>query len=212
MSTRGDTGPAALAIGRTGAVGMRSVMLSTVLLDLETSDLDADRGVILCASYESSKEPGKVRTIRQDKTNPKWKTDRSDDRELVVQVCKVIRDHDVLVGHNSARFDVPMLRTRALRWGLKPLKDVKQIDPCQIAWRKFKLKSNSLGRIADFIGVADKKTPLDMSVWAEATLAGSKKAMDLIVAHCEADIRVLSGVFNMVKPFCKLIDDRGSAL
>ena len=188
-------------------------MISTLILDLETTDLDADRAVILCASYESSEEPGEIQTIRQDKTNPAWKKGiRGDDRELVKQVCKLVRDHDVVVAHNGSRFDIPMLRTRALRWGLAPLREVKLVDPCSIAWRKFKLRSNSLGRIADFVGIRDKKTPLDMSLWMEATLNGDPKAMDKIVEHCEADIRVLRGILDFVKPFVKIIDDRGSSL
>src|SRR5690606_33468630 len=115
-------------------------------------------------------------------------------RELVKRLCKLIREHDIVVAHNGSRFDIPMLRTRALRWGLRPLREVKLVDPCSIAYRKFKLRSNSLGRIADYVGIKDRKTPLDMSVWADAMLNGSKRAMNLIVKHCEADIRVLSGV------------------
>jgi uncharacterized protein YprB with RNaseH-like and TPR domain len=188
-------------------------VISTLILDLETTDLDADRAVILCCSYESSTEPGKIRTIRQDKTNPLWdKGIRGDDKELVKQVNALVREHDVIVAHNGSRFDIPMLRTRALRWHLAPLKAVKLVDPCSIAWRQFKLRSNRLGAIADFVGIKDKKTPLDMSLWADVMLNGSAKGMNKIVEHCEADIRVLRGVLDFVKPFIKVLDDRGSAL
>jgi uncharacterized protein YprB with RNaseH-like and TPR domain len=188
-------------------------VISTLILDLETTDLDADRAAILCASYESSTEPGVVRTLRQDRLNPKWKKGiRGDDKELVKQTCKLVRDHDIVVAHNGNRFDIPMLRTRALRWGLTPLREVKLVDPCQIAWRKFKLRSNRLGAVADFVGVKDKKTPLDLSIWMDVMLNGSKEGMELIVEHCEADIRVLSAVLGFVKPYIKLFDDRGSAL
>jgi uncharacterized protein YprB with RNaseH-like and TPR domain len=188
-------------------------VISTLILDLETTSLDADSGVILCASYESSEDLGVVHTIRQDETNPRWKKGvRGDDKELCKQVNALVRSHDVIVAHNGNRFDVPMLRTRALHWGLAPLREVKLVDPCFIAFRKFKLKSNSLGRIADYVGIKDRKTPLDMSIWADAYLNGSTKAMDLIVEHCEADIRVLSAVLNVVKPYIKVFDDRGSAL
>lgn len=189
-------------------------MISTLVLDLETSDLEADRGVILCASYESSDAPGKVKTIRQDdpEINADWETNRANDKELVKRVMALVKAHDIIVAHNGARFDLPFLRTRALHWGLRPLREVKLVDPLQIAWRKFKLRSNRLGAVADHLGVADKKTPLDMSVWASATLTGSRKSMNLIVEHCEADIRVLSAVLEHVKPFIRQLDDRGSAL
>jgi uncharacterized protein YprB with RNaseH-like and TPR domain len=189
-------------------------VISTLILDLETTDLSADRGVILCASYESSAKPGKVCTIRQDdpEINPDWETKRSNDRELVKRVNAIVREHDVIVAHNGSRFDLPFLRTRAMRWGLAPLRDVKNVDPLQIAWRKFRLRSNRLGAISDHLGIEDKKTPLDLSIWTAAMLDGSKKAMNLIVEHCEADIKVLSAVLPHVKQFIKILDDRGSGL
>lgn len=189
-------------------------MISTLILDLETTDLAADRGVILCASYESSEQPGKIHTIRQDdpEINPDWETKRSNDRELVKQLNQLVRDHDVIVAHNGSRFDIPFLRTRSLRWRLAPVKDVKLVDPLQIAWRKFRLRSNSLGAVADHLGIEDRKTPLDLSVWASAMLDGDKRSMNKIVAHCEADIKVLSAVLPHVKQFVKVLDDRGSAL
>ncbi len=189
-------------------------MISTLILDLETTDLDADRGVILCACYESSEEPGEVKTLRNDVVNADdWKAGkRGNDKEITKQIRELVEDHDVIVAHNGARFDLPFLRTRALRWRLRPVREVKTVDPLQIAWRKFRLRSNRLGALADHLGIEDKKTPLDLSVWADAMLNGTKKAMDLIVEHCVADIKVLSGVLPHVKPFIKIFDDRGSAL
>lgn len=189
-------------------------MISTLILDLETTDLEADRGVILCACYESSKDPGKVHTLRNDEVNARdWRKGvRGNDKELVKQVSKLVRTHDVIVAHNGSRFDIPFLRTRGLRWGLRPLMEPKIVDPLSIAWRKFKLRSNRLGSISDYLGIKDRKTPLDMSVWADAMLNGSKRSMNLIVKHCVADIKVLSAVLPHVKPFIKVLDDRGSAL
>lgn len=188
-------------------------MITTCVLDLETTDLNADRGVILCACYESSRKPGRIQTLRQDKLSKSWaKGDRGNDKELVKAIMKVVKDHDVIVAHNGSRFDLPMLRTRALRWGLKPLKEVKLVDPCSISWRKFRLRSNSLGSLADHLGIKAQKTPLHMSVWMDATLRGDKKAMNYIVEHCVADIKVLSAVLSFVKPFIKVLDEKGSAL
>jgi uncharacterized protein YprB with RNaseH-like and TPR domain len=187
-------------------------MIKTLVLDLETTDLEADRGVMLCACYESSDEPGAVVALRQDETNKRFKTTRGDDKALVKAVMAVVADHDVVVAHNGARFDLPFLRTRALFWDLPPLLEIKTVDPLQIAWRKFRLHSNRLGSLSDHLGLKDKKTPLDLSVWARATLNGDIKAMDLIVEHCVADVRVLSAVLGKVRKFIRQLDDRGSAL
>lgn len=186
-------------------------MVSTLILDLETSALEADRGIILCGVAKSS-ETG-FHTIRTDETNPKWKAGkRGDDSETVARLAGLVEEHDIVVAHYGRFFDVPFLRTRQLRWGMRPLKDVKLIDPFRIARNKFKLRSNGLASIADHVGLTDRKTPLYLSVWMEAILNGSKKAMDEIVEHCVADVNVLEGVLRIVKPFIRVLDSRGSDL
>lgn len=187
-------------------------MISTAIFDLETSALEADRGVILCACIKSSKRRGII-TIRTDHNSKGWKKGkRGDDKETVKQVAKILSEHDVLVAHNGTRFDMPFLRSRMLRWGMERMPNLKIVDPCSIAYRHFKLRSNSLAAVADHIGVKERKTPLDMSIWADAFLNGSRKAMDKIVEHCVADIKVLEGVLRVVTPYIKILDDRGSAL
>lgn len=186
--------------------------VTTLTFDLETSALEGDVGVILCCSYKSSTD-GVVRTIRTDETNPLWyKGKRGDDKETVRQIAAVLATHDVLVAHNGTRFDLPFLRTRMMKWGLPRLPDQKIIDPLSVAWRKLRLKSNRLGNISDILGIKDRKTPLDMSVWMDAVQNGSKPAMDLIVKHCVADVKVLAAVLEHVKSYVKVLDDRGSAL
>lgn len=188
-------------------------MISTLVLDIETTDLAADRGVVLCVCYESSKYPGKIVTLRNDEVSPAWrKGRRGDDKEIVRRTCRLIEAHDVVVAHNGVRFDLPFLRTRAMRWGLPALGEPKVVDPLNILWRKHRLRSNRLGALSDILGLSDKKTPLDLSVWADAMLNGSRRAMNLIVEHCVADVRVLSGVLPHVAPFIKILDHKGSGL
>lgn len=187
-------------------------MISTAIFDLETSALDANQGIILCGVIKSSKRNETI-IIRSDETNPGWKHGkRGNDKETVKRITRVLQSHDVLVAHNGNRFDLPYLRTRSIHWGLPRLPDMKLIDPLQIAWRKFKMNRNSLGSIAGHVGVRDKKTPIDWEDWMAATYDGDTKAMDRIVKHCVADVNVLEGVLEVVKPYVKVLDDRGSGL
>ena len=187
--------------------------ISTAVFDLETSALTADEGIILCGVVQSSRRT-KPYVLRIDQLDSKtWRAGkRGHDRNTVRALVELLSDHDVLVAHNGSFFDLPMLRTRQLRWGDKPMPDMKVIDPWKVAKRKFNLKSNSLARVADFVGIRDRKTPLNMSTWAAAMQDGDKAALDLIVEHCIADVRVLDGVLGFVKPFIKVLDSQGSAL
>jgi uncharacterized protein YprB with RNaseH-like and TPR domain len=189
-------------------------MIDTLVLDIETTHLSADLGVVLCMSYESSREPGEVVTLRNDVINAKdWKKgQRGNDRELVKQANAVIRSHDLHVAHYGKRFDLPFLRTRAMMQGLTPLPEMVVIDPWAIARNKFKFNSNRLDTIAKALGSVHQKTPLDLQVWRSAALDGDADAMDAIVEHCEADVHVLSFVLDQVKPFIRQYNERGSDL
>lgn len=185
-------------------------MINTLLLDIETTDLFADGGIILCVVGESSKD-GEI-VLRTDKLNKAWhKGIRGDDSKITKEVIKLIGAHDVIVAHNGVGFDLPFVRSRALYWSFSPVLNVKVIDPLLILWKKFKLRSNRLGNVSDFIGSADRKDPLDKSLWMDAILNGSEESMDSIVAHCQADVKELRDILEVVKPYCKQFDDKGSA-
>jgi uncharacterized protein YprB with RNaseH-like and TPR domain len=187
-------------------------VISSAVFDLETSDLDGDKGIILCAVIKSS-ITGKKTVIRTDKTNKDWsKGLRGNDKHTVEQISRELQKHDVLVAHNGNRFDVPFLRTRCLRWDLPTFPAMKLVDPMRIFFNKFRLRRNSLANISDYLGVKARKTPLDMSVWMDAMQNGTIASMDLIVEHCMADVDVLEAVLNKVMPFVKILDDRGSGL
>jgi uncharacterized protein YprB with RNaseH-like and TPR domain len=187
-------------------------LVSSIVLDIESTALYADLGVVLCMSYESSEDPGVVHTIRTDRTNPKdWKRGvRGNDREMVKQANEVIRGHDIIVAHNGRFFDIPFLRTRALVHRLAPLHDMVIVDPVLVARRKLRFQRNSLARMLDTLGISDKKTPLDLSVWMDVLHNGSQEGMNEIVEHCEADVKALSGLLPFVRPFIKQFDHGGS--
>lgn len=188
-------------------------MLTTAIVDLETSDLTADKGVLLVACIKSSRWKG-IKTIRIDEEDGmKWKAGmRGTDINTCRATADALQDHDVIVAHNGQWFDIPFLRTRMLKWNLPRLPDTKIVDPCQVLRRKFRMGRNSLASIVDHLNLRDKKTSLDLSVWMDAMLNGSISALDLIAKHCVADVKALEGVFNVVKPYIKVLDDKGSAL
>lgn len=186
--------------------------ISSIILDIESTALYADLGVVLCMSYESSTQPGVVRTLRTDELNPKdWKRGvRGNDREMVKKANEVIRDHDIVVAHNGRFFDIPFLRTRALVHRLAPLHDMVIVDPVRVARNKLRFQRNTLQRMLDTLGIAEQKTPLDLSVWMDVLHNGNPDAMDTIVEHCEADVRALSGLLPFVRPFIRQFDAGGS--
>jgi len=177
------------------------------VFDLETTNLSADFGVILCGVIKGVGEKPKI--FRADQLNPKWASQRSDDREVVSALVTELGGYDIWVAHNGARFDVPFLRTRLLAWGLDPLPSKKLVDPVLLARNKLRMSFNSLNQVANHLGV-NSKTDVEPRQWLHAALDGDKKAMSYIVEHCVQDVYVLEKVIGALKHYCTTINSYGS--
>ena len=151
-------------------------MISSCCFDLETSSLNANFGIVLCAVVKGS-DRKKPYVFRGDSYEPWKQGKRSDDSFLVKDIVACLSGYDVLVAHNGARFDVPFLRTRMAKWsphlecGAFPNK--KLVDPVQLARNKLRMSSNGLAALASLIG-AGEKTLVDGDVWLRASLDGDK--------------------------------------
>src|SRR5882757_10661149 len=135
-------------------------MISTLLLDIETTSLTADLGVILCACGKD--QANRKFTYRIDEmAKSDWrKGHRGYDKPIIERLIKELTKYDIIVAHNGTGFDLPFIRSRAIYWSLPRVPDIKIIDPLKILWDKFRLKRNSLGSISDFIGSKQRKDQL----------------------------------------------------
>lgn len=183
-------------------------MITSCTFDLECSSLNANFGIILCGVIKPA--DGDPIIFRADELNKRWKTQRSDDSSVVKAVVDELMKYDILVAHNGAKFDIPYLRTRMAKWGLGMFPNKKLVDPVQIARNRFKLSSNSLDSMADFLDTSTK-TRVSGDMWLRASLDGDKEAMDYVVEHCVADVLMLERLVDIVKPYCTVFNDRGSS-
>jgi uncharacterized protein YprB with RNaseH-like and TPR domain len=171
--------------------------------DLETTNLKANFGRILCASVADMY--GNVRTFRIDEEP--WKRERRrDDIALAVGLRDYLEQFDVLVGWYSKMFDIPYLNTRLLIGNERPIRsDMMHFDPI---WKAKKgsmaLHSARLDAVAKTFRLEVQKTGLDPEIWNDAA-DGEREAMDYVVEHCEKDVLVLRQAFHILKPLAKII-------
>jgi uncharacterized protein YprB with RNaseH-like and TPR domain len=181
--------------------------VSCCCFDLETTNLSADFGVILCGVVKGSQtEPV---TFRADRLNPRWPNRRSNDSHTCKAIVAELDKYDIWVAHNGAKFDVPFLRTRLLKHGLPALPNKKLIDPVLLARNKLRMSWNSLEKVAEHLGV-NTKTELRPDQWIKAALDGDKTAMHYIVEHCVADVLVLEKVIGALKIYSGTFNTYGS--
>lgn len=168
-------------------------------LDIETTGLQGDFGYMFCYSLKEldgellhrSIAPGEFRSYVFDKN-------------VVKQFLKDIEPFDRLVGYYSKdyRFDVPFLRTRALRWGLEfpEWRDYLFTDVYDLAKAKLRLNRTRLQNVCDLLGIPSKQHRLNPEVWQRAQV-GSKKALDYIQKHCDEDAFSLEEVYKRLYKF-----------
>ncbi len=164
------------------------------MFDIETTNLDADVGWMLCASFMPI--GGKAYTIRA--RGP-------DDVSVLDRIRKELYKYDYICTWYGTGFDMPFLATRLLLNGKDPIGLVKHIDLYYVARFKFKFFNNRLDNVADgLFGGESVKTKLRGSVWFAARShrrAVREKAIDYIVEHCEKDVEETGALFEKLIPF-----------
>ena len=175
-------------------------------LDIETTNLAPDFGIVLCAVIKPFGGEAKVYRIDSKK---RW---TRDDTKLVGDIITELNKYVIIVAHNGTRFDRRFLNGRALRHGLPLLNPKgKIIDPLSLAWKHLNLKMNSLEKLSWFLGCEHEKTPTLPDTWLAAAIDHDPEALQLIVDHCIADVLLLEEVLEKMQALVGNINEWGSA-
>jgi hypothetical protein len=168
-------------------------------IDLETSNLKANFGIILCWCIGT--DDGE---IYED-----WMTKEDvlagiEDKRVIESCIECIQGFDRLIGHYSSRFDIPFLRTRALIQGVDfpPQGSLLHTDVWKMAKSVLCLHSNRQAVISESLYGKTAKTRINNAAWRKAML-GDAKSMDVVVDHCRKDIYDLRRNYGTLLPFVK---------
>lgn len=129
------------------------------------------------------------------------KKDVRDDEEIVRELHKHLSQADMVLGHNSDRFDVKKINTRFIKYGLDPVQFSKKIDTLKIARKYFKFTSNKLDFLASFLGKTPKRKSKQFhgqELWNECE-AGNLKAFKEMEKYNKQDILTTIEVFDVLK-------------
>jgi len=170
-------------------------------LDIEASDLDGDFGRVLTWYIK----PRGSKKYDYSIITKKEIFDYEFDKRLILEFLEAIKKYDVLYTHWGVdrRFDIPFLRTRALRHGILdqfPRRFEKFImDTWPIARNKLRLHNNRLDSIADACGIRGvKKTPLSARTW-ELGAEGHPESLKYIATHNRHDVILLEKIHRKLE-------------
>lgn len=164
--------------------------------DIESTGLNATFGSVLCIGYKwlGEEETHVISILDGDRR------DMLDDRPLIEKFVKVFEECDYHVTWYGDRFDLKMIKSKMIKYEMKPLMPKNSVDVWKVVKRHFKLHSNRLVVWEEYLDVADHKSRIDFDAWLRAAI-GDKSAMAEVKDHCERDVKVLEEVYNKIRPW-----------
>jgi len=147
---------------------------------------------IICISYKWWQDD-KVHTFTWDS--------KQSDRKMLKDFIKILGQADEIIGHNSDRFDIKEIRTRAILEGVLMFPRYRSLDTLKKARKYFNFESNRLDYLGKIFNVGRKLDHEGMQLWIDVVEGKSKKQLDKMVKYCEQDVLLLEDVFNVLSPY-----------
>lgn len=130
-----------------------------------------------------------------------YKKNKKDDLKLLEPLWDLLNEADMVVAHNGTRFDVPMVNARFLYHGFPPPDPYKIIDTLTVARREFRLTSNKLDYIGQYLELG-KKNKTDFDLWI-GCMNGDSKAWKTMMDYNVQDVHLLEEVYLKLRPWDK---------
>ena len=169
----------------------------TGVFDIECSNLAANFGIIFCYAILHL-ETGKVST----RTITKKELSKELDKNLVRQCVEDLKKYTRVITYYGTGFDIPFVRTRALRWGIPfiPYGELNHKDLYYVVKRKLRLHKRSLEVACNTVLGRTQKTRFDPEYWTRA-LQGDRRSLDYITNHCIYDVKDTADLAVALEPF-----------
>jgi DNA polymerase III epsilon subunit-like protein len=131
---------------------------------------------------------------------PEYKADPENDYYILLSLRDMLDEADIVVGHNSNRFDTPKVLTRMLELGIEPPSPFKQVDTLKMVKRKYRFTRNSLTYVCDKLGIGEKVATGGHELW-QACLRGEALAWKKMMMYNEHDVFLTEELYKLLSPY-----------
>ncbi len=129
-----------------------------------------------------------------------YKKDKENDLMLVKKLWEVFNEADVIIAHNGDKFDIKKSNARFLAHGITPPEPYKTIDTLKVAKKYFKLDSNRLDDLGQYLGVGRKAQTGGFKLWRDCML-GDNSAWRKMKDYNKQDVNLLNDVYLKLRPW-----------
>ena len=175
------------------------------VLDIECGGLDAGFDIMYCWCLKPIGEDN----ILYDHLTAEDFTKGNLDRRILESFCETVWGFDRLIAHygSNHRFDIPFMRTRAIRQGIEDFPKIGEMfwtDTYPMSKKLLRLRSYRQGSVARALLGRDEKTVLDSDKWRAVkygTVKNKMEAMKGIVDHCQHDVQQCEEIYTKMLPY-----------
>lgn len=126
---------------------------------------------------------------------------RTSPKKMVAGLQKLLDEADVVVHYNGTDFDIPVINTEIVKFGLKPPSPYRQVDLLKVVRQQFKFTSNKMDHVAEKLGCGQKHETT-FELWT-GCMAGDDESWDQMEAYNIEDVMILERMYSKLKPWVK---------
>ncbi len=124
---------------------------------------------------------------------------KGNDKRILKGLWKLLDEADIVIGHNSDKFDLKKVNTRFILNDLPLPRPSKSIDTLKIARKTFSFSSNKLDYLCKLFGLPAKEGNEEgYTLWLKC-LNGNKQALKDMETYNRNDVVILENLYNILK-------------
>lgn len=132
-----------------------------------------------------------------------YKLDPYNDIQIMKSIWSLLNEADIVVAHNGARFDIPVLNARFVTHGMTPPSPYKLIDTLKIARSQFSFSSNKLDELGRQLDLGRKIDTGGFELWRSIVEKQDQKAFERMVKYNIQDVKLLEQVYLRLRAWDK---------
>lgn len=143
------------------------------------------------------------------------------DKPMLEEFSKVLREADEVIAHNGDGFDVKWLRTRCLKHGIPFPPYIRTLDTLPKFRNNFNFPTNHLTDIGDYLGLGGK-IETDYDLWLDTAFGNitddikfdvafgnDKDALSYMMNYNDRDVILLEDIYHTAKHHMKINTHQG---
>ena len=157
--------------------------------DIECTGLRGDYNSVLVVSIKPFRGNPVTFKVKQP----------GNDQKVVRDAKAELEKYTIICGYYSKGFDIPMLNTRLLKWGVEPIEKKLHLDMYYTLKYNLLTARRSQAHLLEWLETPQQKLTVSADDWVKILRDPDGKPMKTMVERCESDCKGLQNLYERTK-------------